>query len=523
MWDFVVVGAGSAGCVLANRLSSDPKRKVMLIEAGPAHHRSFKVRAPGLYQTLWRTPLDWAFSTEPQAHSADRKHFWPRGKVLGGTSCLNAMIYIRGHRSNYDAWGIPGWSYKDVLPYFRRSEDNVRGASEYHGAGGPLAVTDHVPSAFAKAFVEATASRCKVPITDDFNGAEQEGAGHYQVTSRGGKRASTATAFLDPIRKRSNLTVLTGALATSLVLDGTRVTGVRVRVKGSEQTIWGREIIVTGGAIGSPHLLMLSGIGMGSELRAAGVEPRHELSGVGKHLEDHLLTGVMFEASGARKLSVPNLLGWMARHAVSGGGPLASAPVDGGAFVRSSPSAPIPDIQFHVTPWGVGLPTDAKRDPVFGKFATILPGLIYPRSHGEVRLRSADPAAAPMIDPRYLQDPADLDHLVAGVKLTREIAATGALAALLGKEVFPGLSVASDEALRANVRASCNTIFHPTGTCRMGTDDGAVVDPDLRVRGLQGLRIADASVLPRIIGGNTNAPVIMIAEKAADLLLETVL
>jgi choline dehydrogenase len=522
MFDFAIVGAGSAGCVLAHRLSA--RGKVALIEAGPASHRSFKVRAPGMYQTLWRTPLDWAFSTEPQARCDDRRHFWPRGKLLGGTSCLNAMVYIRGHRDNYDEWrdlGCAGWSYADVLPYFVRSEDNARGASEFHGAGGPLAVDDTAaPSQVAKAFVAATAARCKVRVTDDFNGAEQEGAGHYQLTVRRGLRASTATAFLDPIRGRETLEVITGALATGLVVNGDRVTGVRVRAGGAERTIEARETIVAAGALGSPQLLLLSGIGPGDELRAVGVEPRHELAGVGKHLEDHLLATVLFEASsGVRTLGRAGLLAWIVQHLIGRAGPLAAPPVDAGAFVRSHPGAPRPDVQFHFAPWGVLVPTDKPTPLALGRFATLMPGLIYPRSRGELRLRSADPTAPPVIDPRYFDDPADLDHLVAGVELAREIAATAPLAELLGAERFPGAAVKTRDELRASVRASCNTIFHPVGTCRMGSDATAVVDPELRVRGLRGLRIADASVMPRIIGGNTNAPTIMIAEKAADLLL----
>ena len=520
MFDFVVVGAGSAGCVLANRLSADGKSTVCLIEAGGAKHRTFNVRAPVMYQKLWRSPLDWGYSTVPQPHSADRKHYWPRGKVLGGTSCLNAMVYIRGNRANYDAWAIPGWSYADVLPYFRRSEDNVRGASEYHGAGGPLAVDDHVPSEFSKAFVAATAERCKVPITDDFNGAEQEGAGHYQGTFRGGHRVSTAVAFLDPVRERKNLTVITGALAAGLVLDGTRVTGVRIRERGAERVVAGRETIVAGGALGSPHLLLLSGIGPAAELRGAGVEVRHELAGVGKHLQDHLLAGLVFESTGTPRFSVPRLLAGMVRHAFGGGaGQLGNAPIDAGAFVRSHPGKALPDIQFHVTPYGAFLPTDDEIKLPWGRYGSILPGLIYPRSHGEIRLRSADPTVGPEIDPRYFSDPADLEHLVAGMKLSREIAATGTLAGLVGREIQPGPAVATDDDMRAHVRATANTIFHPTGTCKMGTDPLAVVDPQLRVHGLQGLRVVDASILPEIIGGNTNAPVIMIAEKASELLL----
>lgn len=521
MFDVAIVGAGSAGCVLANRLTTAGK-KVALLEAGGAKHRSFKVRAPGLYQTLWRTPLDWAFSTEPQPHCDHRRHYWPRGKLLGGTSCLNAVVYIRGNRANYDAWGIPGWTYNDVLPLFRKSEDNGRGESEYHGVGGPLAVDDSSdPAPVTRAFVEAAAARCKVKINDDFNGADQEGAGHYQLTVRGGLRMSTAVAFLDPVRGKDNLTVITGALATSLVVDGDRVTGVRYRANGSEHTVEAREVILAGGAIGSPQLLMLSGIGAGAELRAAGVEPRHELPNVGKHLEDHLLAVTMYEttAKAARSLSIANLLWWMTRHASTKGGPLAMGPIHAGAFVRSRPDAPLPDIQYHVAPWKVVVPTDDPIKPGFGRAVSILPGLIYPRSHGEIRLRSADPTAAPVIDPRYFSDPADLDHLVAGVKQAREIAATDPLAKLLGKETYPGPDVISDDAIRASVRATCNTIFHPTGTCRMGTDDASVVDPELRVRGLSGLRVADVSILPKIIGGNTNAPAIMIAEKCAELLL----
>ena len=521
MFDVAIVGAGSAGCVLAHRLTTAGK-KVALLEAGGAQHRSFKVRAPGMYQTLWRSPLDWAFSTEPQAQCDNRRHFWPRGRLLGGTSCLNASVYIRGNRANYDAWGIPGWTYDDVLPLFKKSEDNGRGASEYHGAGGLLGVEDTAaPTAVSRAFVEATAARCKVSVTDDFNGAEQEGAGHYQLTVRRGLRQSTAVAFLDPVRGKGNLTVITGALATALVVNGDRVTGVSYRANGREDTIEAREVIVTGGAIGSPHLLMLSGIGAGDELRAAGVESRHELPNVGKHLEDHLLATVAYEVvpGAANVLSTPRLLGWMARHFSTKGGPLARGPVEAGAFVRVRPDSPLPDNQFHFVPYRGLVPTDTPQPIAFGRHASILPGLIYPRSHGEVRLRSNDPAEPPAIDPRYFSDAADLDHLVAGVKQAREIAATEPLAQLLGKEVYPGPSASSDDAIRASVRATCNTIFHPTGTCRMGSDDASVVDPELRVRGLRGLRVADVSILPKIIGGNTNAPAIMIAERCAELVL----
>lgn len=528
MFEYVIVGAGSAGCVLANRLTANGAT-VALVEAGPPRHGDFGVRAPGMYITLWRSALDWNFSTEPQVHVNDRRMFWPRGKVTGGTGSLNALVYIRGHRDNYDEWraaGNFGWGYDEILPFFTKSEDNSRGASKYHGAGGPMAVDDMPsPGRGARAFVESMAKRFGVPINDDFNGASQEGAGFYQYNIRRGERFSSATGFLDAaMRGHASLTLISDALATGLVIDGDRVRGVRIREKGVERVIEAsREVILCAGAVGSPHLLMLSGIGAGDELRAASVAPVHELAGVGKHLEDHLLCGMQFHAGrGIEALTKARLALWAAQYHLARKGPLSRSAVHAGGFLKSAPDVARPDVQLYFVPYGFPLPnSDEKRPPVFGRYYTIMTSLLYPRSHGEIRLRSADPAAAPLIDPRYFSDPADLEHLVDGVELAREIAATAPLSSLTGKERDLGMPVKTRDDLRGLVRSAVNTIFHPTGTCKMGprSDPSTVVDAELRVHGLAGLRVADASIMPRIIGGNTNAPTVMIAEKAADFLL----
>jgi choline dehydrogenase len=525
MYDYVIVGAGSAGCVLASRLSENPSCRVLLVEAGGPKHQSLKVRAPGLYSLLWRTELDWEFYTTPQEHVDGRRMYWPRGKLLGGTSCLNAVVYIRGHRDNYDAWqnqGNAGWGYSDVLPYFKRSEDNARGSSEFHGAGGALRVSDQRPSPVSEAFVEAIAKHCGIPVTGDFNGKEQEGAGLYQVTANSGRRASTASAFLDPVRWRKNLEVLTGALATKIVVDRGRARGVTCLVGGRERTVSAsEEVILCGGAIGSPHLLLLSGIGPGDELRAAGVASVHDLPGVGKNLQDHLLFPVVFAAASptVRPVSIPRMAAWALQYAATGGGPLGNGPVEAGAFSRSNPNAPRPDVQYLFVPYGVGLPnSDEKRPPPVGRQVSVVPCLIYPRSRGEIRLQGNDPTRPPAIDPKYFAEPADLDHLVHGVRQSRAIAATEPLARFGLREKYPGPECTSDEVIAAKVRTTVNTIFHPVGTCKMGNDPMSVVDPQLRVHGIEGLRVVDASIMPDIIGGNTNAPTIMIAEKAADLI-----
>jgi choline dehydrogenase len=525
MHDYVIVGAGSAGCVLAARLSEDPATRVLLVEAGGSDE-SLWIRAPGLYFALWRSKFDWAFSTEPQRHVDGRRMYWPRGKVLGGSSSLNASLYVRGHRDDYDRWrdlGNRGWGWDDVLPYFKRSERHIGGASDHHGGSGELCVQDmHGVNPVSLAFASALAARAGVPFVEDFNRGNSEGAGIYQISCRDRVRCNAAVAFLRPALARKNLEVVTNAHVLGLATSGSRVVGVRYKLGNAERLAEAkREVVLSAGAIGSPHILLLSGIGPAAELEAHGIPVVLDLAGVGKNLQDHLLTTVAYELAepATPVVSLPNLLRWIAEFTLNKGGPLGRSPVESGGFVKTRPELPRPDLQFHFVPYPTDEPnTDEKRKLPNTRAFTILPSLIYPKSVGEIRLSSSDPLAAPAIDPNYLSAPEDLALLIAGVRLSREIAATAPLSRYRGRELRPGSAATSDEQIASDIRLRLSTIFHPVGTCKMGTDATAVVDPELRVRGIEGLRVVDASIMPQIIGGNTNAPTIMIAEKAADML-----
>jgi choline dehydrogenase-like flavoprotein len=518
MFDYIIIGAGSAGCVLANRLSEDPAVKVLLLEAGGRDNRK-EIHIPVAFSKLFKGPCDWTYFTEPEAQLGNRSLYWPRGKVLGGSSSINAMIYIRGHRADYDRWrelGNPGWGYGDVLPIFRKSENQERGASEYHGASGPLRVSDlrcvnPLSTAFVAAGEEAGFER-----NQDFNGASQEGFGLYQVTQHNGKRHSTAAAFLHPVMSRKNLTVKTDAHVFGIYFEGKRAAVVSFQQgSGSVQERAEREIILCAGAVGSPQLLMLSGVGPAGHLRQFDVPVVCDLPGVGANLQDHPCTGIAYACTQPVSLASAETLSNLVRYMISKNGPLTSNVAEAGGFVRTSTAGAFPDLQFH---FGVGYFVEHGFRRIEGHAFTFGPTLLHPHSRGEIRLRSSSPLDAPSIRANYLADSRDMSVLLDGVKLARALAATKAFAPYRGAELHPGPEAKDDRALREHIARFTETLYHPVGTCKMGQDAAAVVDSELRVHGVEGLRVADASIMPEIVGGNTNAPTIMIAEKAAEMI-----
>ena len=526
-FDYVIVGGGSAGCVLAARLSQDAATRVCLLEAGPADTSVLLHCPAGLALLAKSGDANWKFETVPQAGFGGRRGYQPRGKVLGGSSSVNAMIYVRGQPEDYDGWaaaGNPGWSWADVLPLFKRAEHNERGASLFHGSGGPLNVMDlRSPNRFGPIFVEA-GREAGHDVNADFNGARQEGVGLYQVTHKNGERFSAAKAYLTPNRQRPNLTVLTGAQTTRIVCEGRRAVGVEYRRDGAVSVVRAhREVLLAAGALQSPHLLMLSGIGPADELRRHGIELRHELPGVGRNLHDHVDVVQVLDAPHLRDLFGLSLHGAIA--AIKGifewrrqrSGLLTTNFAEAGGFIRSRAEEARPDLQLHFV---IGKLVDHGRKTVFGHGYSCHVCLMRPKSRGSVTLASADPMAAPLIDPNFLADPDDLARLVRGFKAMRHILQQPALAGHGARELASSASARSDAEIESFIRSHADTIYHPVGSCRMGPGPLDVVDAELRVHGMEGLRVVDASIMPSIVSGNTNAPVIMIAEKAADMIRE---
>jgi choline dehydrogenase len=521
-YDYIVVGAGAAGCVVANRLSADPAASVLLLEAG-GRDRNPLIHIPVGFTKLTTPDVNWGYSTAPQAEMNSRQMWYPQGRTLGGSTSINAMIYIRGNRQDYDRWaalGNKGWAYEDVLPYFRKSENNERMHNEYHGVGGELNVTQQVQhNPLTKAFVRACQER-GIPFNPDVNGERQDGVTFYDVTQRRARRESAATAFLRPVKDRPNLTIMSRAQATRVVTKNGRAVGVRfIADKQPAIAYANSEVVLSGGAINSPRLLLLSGIGPADELRQVGIEAVHDLPGVGKNLQDHLdiyITAVTAPVSYNQEDRWDRAIRHGIQYLLYRTGPMTACVAEAGVFIRSGEDVEAPDIQIHCLPAYV---IDHGRQRVKGHGVTINTCHLRPRSIGSVALRSADPSDQPFIDPRFCEDPHDWRISLEAVKWGKRILSAESMTPLIRREHMPGAECESDDCLREYARKWSKTDYHPVGTCKMGDDELAVVDTQLRVNGLTGLRVIDASIMPTLISGNTQAPSIMIGEKGAAIMI----
>ncbi|NOT64187.1 MAG: choline dehydrogenase [Acidobacteria bacterium] len=515
-YDYVIIGAGSAGCVLANRLTAAPHCRVLLLEAG-GPDKAQEIHIPAAFNKLFKTAVDWHYTTAPQPHLHNRELYWPRGKVLGGSSSINAMIYSRANALDHDAWEMEGWRYSDILPYYKKSEHNERIEDRFHGQGGELNVADLIwASELTSGFV-AVADELGLPATHDVNGAEQEGVTFFQVTQKGGKRHSAADAFLKPVLSRKNLKVVTQALVTKLLFDGTRCLGAAYQHNGElQQAHAAREVLLCGGAINSPQILLLSGIGPADELRRLDIQVVADLPGVGRNLQDHLLIGVEYEctAPGLTLYKADGLVN-IAKYLLFKKGPLTSNVGEAGGFMKTRPGLAIPDVELLFAPTFYMDHGFANPDAAG---ISIGVAIQKPESRGTITLRTNLPDDAPIIQPNYLQTESDLACGIEGVKFAREILQAPVFNSVRGKRLWPAEGADTDRDLAEHIRRTSDTIYHPVGTCKMGNDNDAVVDGSLRVRGLTGLRVVDASIIPLQITGHTNAITIAIAEKAADLL-----